>query len=344
MKKISAICLTVVLCLCCFTACSNGANRFYNSRVLKEFQITDFPKPQGVEDFEATNSMLSFNTTAEGFEDYAEQIYTYLVEKDFKYFGYRGDVISTFFGGAPEYEFYLSSEFSEHQYLVDRNGIEYENCYIFVFSDELSEDNGLLNKCEIKVRYNPDNEEYNSSVLINYTNTLFSYTLINGLEDGFKPSNSAAEAPTLYCAYKSDKTEFPIDDVTLDFYYGGYYYQGIEYELENTHDIPSFELYFQDDCGGKFFIKRVEENFVSEKYSCDIVYDENWYVTEVKFNHSETITIPQEIFTEESGIIYFSVFGTNQREPDPQNKVITGIGFYYKVVGEKVQLSKQPIN
>ena len=64
----------------------------------------------------------------------------------------------------------------------------------------------------------------------------------------------------------------------------------------------------------------------------------------MKFNHSETITIPQEIFTEESGIIYFSVFGTNQREPEPQNKVITGIGFYYKVVGEKVQLSKQPIN
>ena len=179
MKKISAICLTVVLCLCCFTACSNGANRFYNSKVLKEFQITDFPKPQGVEDFEATNSMLSFNTTAEGFEDYAEQIYTYLVEKDFKYFGYRGDVISTFFGGAPEYEFYLSSEFSEHQYLVDRNGIEYENCYIFVFSDELSEDNGLLNKCEIKVRYNPDNDEYNSYVSISYTNNaLFSYTLI----------------------------------------------------------------------------------------------------------------------------------------------------------------------
>ena len=79
----------------------------------------------------------------------------------------------------------------------------------------------------------------------------------NRLEDGFKPSNSA-EAPSLYCAYRSDKTEFPIDDVTLDFYYGGYYYQGVEYELENTHDIPSFELYFQDDYGGKFFIRRFE--------------------------------------------------------------------------------------
>ncbi len=184
MKKLLALILTAVFMLSCFTACSNGTNRFYNSKVLKEFQIEDFPKPQGVEDFEATNSWLSFNTTAEGFEDYAEQIYTYLVEKDFKYFGYRGDVLSTFFGGAPEYEFYISSEFSEHQYLVDRNGIEYENCYIFVFSNELSESNGLLNKCEIEMVYHPDNEEYNSYVSISYTNNaLFSYTLITDKEE-----------------------------------------------------------------------------------------------------------------------------------------------------------------
>lgn len=164
-----------------------------------------------------------------------------------------------------------------------------------------------------------------------------------GLEDGFKPSNSD-ESPSLYCAYKSNKTEFSIDDVTLDFYYGGYYYNGVEFELENIRDIPSFELYFQDDHGGQFFIKRVDENFVSEKYSCDLVYDDNWKIKEVKFNYSETITIPQEIFSEESGLIYFSIFGTNQKELEPQHKVIAGIGFYYKVVDGKVTLSKQPIN
>lgn len=97
MKKLLALCLTVILILTCITACSNGANRFYN-------------------------------------------------------------------------------------------GKEYENRYIFVFSNELSESNGLLNKCEIEVRYNPDNEEYNSCVSISHTNNAwFSYTLINGLEDGFKP-------------------------------------------------------------------------------------------------------------------------------------------------------------
>ena len=182
MKKILALCLTMIVTLSCITACSNGANRFYKSKVLKELQITDFPNPQGAEYVSASNNALYFNTTAEGFEDYAEQIYTYLVKKDFKYFGYRGDVISTFFGGAPEYEFYISSEFSEHQYLIDRNGIEYVNCYIFVFSNELSESNGLLNRCEIIVIYHPDNEEYNSYVGINYNNQIFSYTLITDNE------------------------------------------------------------------------------------------------------------------------------------------------------------------
>lgn len=178
MKKVLVLCFTIIVTLSCITACSNGANRFYKSKLLKELQITDFPKPQGAEYVSASDHSLRFNTTAEGFKEYAEQIYTYLVEKDFKYFGYRGDVISTFFGGAPEYEFYLSSEFSEHRYVVDNNGKENEICYIFVFSNELSESNGLLNRCEIKVIYHPDNEEYNSYVGINYNNAIFSYTLI----------------------------------------------------------------------------------------------------------------------------------------------------------------------
>ena len=185
MKKIVSLCLTIVLILTFTTSCSNHANRFYKGKVLKEFQITDFPKPQGVEYVFASDSKLYFNTTAEGFEEYAEVIYSYLVDKDFKYFGYRGEVISTFFGGAPEYEFYISSEFSEHQYFADKQKNEYDKHYIFVFSNELSEDNGLLNKCEINLGYHPDDAayDYNSYVSIRYVgNTIFSYTLITNNE------------------------------------------------------------------------------------------------------------------------------------------------------------------
>ena len=124
---------------------------------------------------------LYFNTTPDGFEKNAEQIYDYLVGKNFKYFGYRGDEISSFFGGASEYEFFLSTRLADHQYLVDRNGNEYENCYVFVWSDELSEKNGLISDVAIELKYDSANAEHNTSLSIWYNkNVLTSYTLIDG--------------------------------------------------------------------------------------------------------------------------------------------------------------------
>ena len=164
------------------------------------------------------------------------------------------------------------------------------------------------------------------------------------LENGFNPSNDADETPIFYCAYRSNKTEFNINDVTLDFYYGGYYYPGVKNELENAHDFPSFELYFTDDEGNKFFVKRVEENFVSDKYSCELIYDNDWNVVNVEFNHSEAVTIPKEIFTEDVGLIYFGIYGDNTKDHESQTKFITGKAIHYKVIGEQVVLSNQPIS
>lgn len=164
-----------------------------------------------------------------------------------------------------------------------------------------------------------------------------------GLEDGFQSSNGCDDSPRYLCAYRSDKTEFNIDDVTLVFYYGGYYYNGVEYELENLYDFPYFDLYFSDGGGERYFVKRVEENFVSEKYNIHFTYDENWNVVERTFNHSEVITIPKEIFKDESGRIYFAVYSANVREAAPRFRSIASIGIFYKVIGEKVVLSSNEI-
>ena len=176
---------------------------------------------------------------------------------------------------------------------------------------------------------------------------VFAFSACNNgtLESGFKPGSSAP-GPSHFAAYRSDKTEFDIDDVTLDFYYGGYYPSGIEFTKTHAQNYPVFEVYFVDDAdGSKYFIKRVEENFVSEKYSCELLRDENWYITEIKFNHSETITIPKEIFTKESGKIYFQIHGVNvheqEQEPEKEPKVhcIVSNYIFYKVTEGKVILS-----
>lgn len=160
------------------------------------------------------------------------------------------------------------------------------------------------------------------------------------LEVGFAVPYGDPSPPPRFCAYRSERTEFPIDDVTLEFYYGGRYIHGVEWQRENAYSYPSFELYFSDDTGKRIFVKRVDENFVSEKYRCYTESDDEACMTYVKFNYSETLTIPAELFCEKIGGVYLTIYGTNERDKDPHIECITSVGISYKLVGDKVILSK----
>ena len=163
------------------------------------------------------------------------------------------------------------------------------------------------------------------------------------LESGFKKSDDC-ETPLFHCAYRSDKTEFDIDDVTLDFYYGGWFTNlGIEYDLQ-LYNFPTFEIYFTNDAHDRCFVKRVEENLVSEKYRCKFIDDDDWNATEIIFNHSESITIPREIFTENEGVIYFAIYSKNANHTVPEVEWIAGKAIFYKIIGEKVILSNLPFS
>ena len=160
------------------------------------------------------------------------------------------------------------------------------------------------------------------------------------LESGFYASEGC-EISQFHCDYKSDKTEFDIDNVTLDFYYGVHFLYTEEDEREIV-DIPSFDLYFTDWKGTKrIFIRHVEENLISEKYRCHIAWDEDSKIT---YNHCETVTIPRELFVEESECLYFSVYGTDVREFYPEYRSLTGAHLHYKIVGERVILAAMPFN
>ena len=164
------------------------------------------------------------------------------------------------------------------------------------------------------------------------------------LESGFKPSGSGEPSPDPnFCAYKSDTNEFDIDNVTLDFFFGGHYHSGVEFELTHGRNYPAFDLYFIDEDDNKFFIKHIEENFVSEKYSCEVTHDEHWHITEIKYNHSEKLTIPSEIFTKENGVIWFSIYSIHANDIEQAVRCITCVKIFYQVIGEKVVLSSRQI-
>ena len=145
--------------------------------------------------------------------------------------------------------------------------------------------------------------------------------------------------PFYYGTYISDKTTFGIDNVTLTFVWGDHYPCGVEYELRRR-SYPQYDIYFENAFGDTIHIKHVEEELLSEKYSCEVTYKNG--KTKIKFNHSEELTIPAEAFLGESGLVYFEV-----RTISSANQVeytFCLIKIYYKVVGDQVILEEPQID
>ena len=150
-----------------------------------------------------------------------------------------------------------------------------------------------------------------------------------------------------YAAYKIDKTEYDIDDVSLEFFYG------IHYDQENIDPVialfgyyPWFEIGFSNDDKDIVWVRRVEEEFVSEKYYCELKRSpDRRRIIGIEYNHSEILTIPKELFTKESGCIIFSFNGERWKggeviyNPDAYLRLAR---LYYKVTGDTVVLSNKP--
>ena len=120
-----------------------------------------------------------------------------------------------------------------------------------------------------------------------------------GLESDFKTFSlgwGETESNPYHCTYKAEKTEFSLDDVSIILYYGGDFY---DYQFESEYQeyglrIPSFDIYAASNWdrnnkkySNEYLIKHVEENFISEKYDCEIIRKQFLFLhtTEIIYNH-----------------------------------------------------------
>lgn len=135
-----------------------------------------------------------------------------------------------------------------------------------------------------------------------------------GISIGFQYENRKGP---LITAIKSDKKVFDIDDVTLDFYYGGltreflgcnsvgfYFASGKTNLVFNTH-VDDYKNI--DSC---YFIKEMTiDDYVSGPFDIE----QRWGPKKkdekdnVYFHFVDTWTIPKEMFTEEFGIFAFFI-------------------------------------
>lgn len=161
----------------------------------------------------------------------------------------------------------------------------------------------------------------------------------NGSDEG--------ESHPVHLAFKSETNRFDIDNVTLEFFYGGVW-GDIEETLQGSYNYPYFEIGFENDEGQRIIVKKMQENLVSEKYKYVIMYDRNedgaYYISEKRFNFSEELTIPKELFTKDCGSIIFAIYGENIA-PGCSNglSMIQFLHIYYQVdpSTEKVTLSNE---
>ncbi len=159
------------------------------------------------------------------------------------------------------------------------------------------------------------------------------------------PSGGGCETSWLTIKFHNEQEKCDIDDVRISVSYGGAFYSEAMAENYRNHsiDYPSFDLYIVDDNYNQYLIRHVDENLVSTKYSYAPDYENDTPIEDRIFNHTETVTIPEEAFTQSNGYILFSVYGKNMHSTNSKYGLISEIAIYYKIEENKVVLSSTKI-
>gem|GEM_PF-2932438 len=123
---------------------------------------------------------------------------------------------------------------------------------------------------------------------------------------------SVGEAWQDYCAFLSS-TSRKIDDENdfeIDFYFGRIY-------GENEKNVPAVDIYIiTKNASGeeeKTFVRTVND-YMSDEYKCERIYDYYANIIEIKYNHSEKLRIPKDFFVGDSGEIGIGIFAHENQE------------------------------
>ena len=148
----------------------------------------------------------------------------------------------------------------------------------------------------------------------------------------------------IQCAVRSDRTEFPVNDVTLDCYFS---LGDINENSWPDYKLYGFALYFlleenifsiscQDpiddykEIENYYFVKEIgAEDYDPEEYAMEISF---WKGK--TFRHHETLTVPEEVFSKEEGVFLFNV--ASYRYSEETDEVYCGKNGNVRIQFEKI--------
>ena len=168
MKKLLALCLTVVLCLCCLASCGSAheENKWFAEEKLTQCLVSDLPAI--TKDYVNRNDEdIYVSFTSKEREAYVAEVFEYLKSQNFKYLGTRGEQASTLAGSFTTYYFKPATELSE--FYVDSS-------YKFVYSDGTLDEGGDPIFCILTIydyeaknlEYGTKNFAYNTLITLRY--------------------------------------------------------------------------------------------------------------------------------------------------------------------------------
>ena len=153
MKKLLALCLTAVLCLCCLASCGSAhkENEWFSEEKLTNCLVGDLPTiTKDYVNHDDGDIYVSF--TSKEREAYVVGVFEYLKSQNFKYLGTRGEQASTLAGSFTTYYFKPATELSE--FYVGSS-------YKFVYSDGTLDEGGDPIFCILTIYdYEAKNLEY----------------------------------------------------------------------------------------------------------------------------------------------------------------------------------------
>ena len=168
MKKLLALCFTVILCVILLASCSSShkENTWFSEEKLTKCFVSDLPII--TKDYvKHSDEQIYVKFTDDEFEAYAKTVYDYLCSQDYKYLGTRGEQKDTLAGLGTSYYFEPATELSE--FYVD-------GAYRFVYSDGTLDENGdpifcivRIYDCEARaLEYGTKSFTYNTVISLRY--------------------------------------------------------------------------------------------------------------------------------------------------------------------------------
>lgn len=168
MKKVFALCLAAILCLCCLASCGSAykENKWFSEDKLTECLVGDLPTIE--KDYVNHNGEdIYVSFTSKEREAYVVSVFEYLKSQNFKYLGTRGEQASTLAGSFTTYYFKPATELSE--FYVGSS-------YKFVYSDGTLDEGGDPIFCILTIydyeaknlEYGTKNFAYNTLITLRY--------------------------------------------------------------------------------------------------------------------------------------------------------------------------------